>query len=267
LETSKTARSSYYYNVKRLGEKEKYEKEKGEIIKIFNGNKGRYGYRRVTVEMKNKGYKLNHKTVQRLMKEMGIKSKVRKRRYNSYKVGNENRVAENILNRQFKASRPNEKWVTDITEFSLFGEKLYLSTILDLYNGEIITYEIKRRPVFDLVLETVKKAINKKRKEEKVILHSDQGWHYRMEGYQKLLGENEIVQSMSRKGNCLDNAVMENFFGHIKSELLYIEKFRSMEHFISELKEYIDYYNNKRIKIKLNGLSPVHYRIQSSLSA
>ena len=233
---------------------------------IFNGNKGIYGYRRVAIELRSFGYKLNHKTVQRLMREMGLKSKVRMKRYKSYK-GDINEASPNILNREFKASKPNEKWVTDVTEFKLFGGKLYLSPILDLYNGEIISYEINRRPVFNMVLEMLNKALERKKEDDTLMLHSDQGWHYRMKDYRKILRDNNIIQSMSRKGNCFDNAVMENFFGHLKSELFYLKKFESMEHFISELREYIDNWNNRRVKVKLNGLSPVQYRIQSQLVA
>jgi len=261
------ARSSFYYNLKKLREKDKYEEEKSKIHDIFDKKKGIYGYRRVYFEMREQGYKLNHKTVQRLMQEMNLKSKIRVNKYKSYKGGNESQVAPNILNRQFEASKPNEKWVTDITEFKLFGQKLYLSPILDLFNGEIISYAINSRPVFDLVLETVKKALEKKNKEDTLLLHSDQGWHYRMANYQRLLKENKIIQSMSRKGNCFDNAIIENFFGHLKSELFYLKKFDSMEHFINELKEYIDFWNNSRIKVKLNGLSPVQYRTQLQLIA
>lgn len=200
------------------------------------------------------------------MKMLNLKSEVRMKKYKSYR-GTVGKVAPNILNRNFKASKPNEKWVTDVTEFSLFGEKLYLSPILDLYNGEIISYQIEKRPIFKMVTAMLEKAFVKLNKTDKVILHSDQGWHYQMQQYQNLLKENRITQSMSRKGNCLDNSVMENFFGHLKSELLYLQDFESMEHFIEELEEYIDYYNNKRIKSKLKGMSPVKYRIHSSLVA
>jgi len=264
---SKLVRSSFYYTLKKIQGKDKYEEEKAKIHDIFAKKDGIYGYRRVYFEMRKEGYNLNHKTVQRLMQEMDLKSKIRVKRYNSYKGGDESRIAPNVLNRDFKASKPNEKWVTDITEFKLFGKKLYLSPILDLYNGEIISYEINSRPVFDMVLEMLKKGLERKIEDDNLILHSDQGWHYRMENYQKLLKENKIIQSMSRKGNCFDNAVMENFFGHLKSELFYLKKFESMEHFIRELKEYIDDWNNRRIKVKLNGLSPVQYRIQSQLVA
>jgi putative transposase len=261
------SRSKYYYWVKVIQNRDKYLEEKDIIKYIFRDNNGTWGYRRVGLGLRKFGYSLNHKTVQRLMQEMGLKSKVRMKKYNSYRGGFNSPIAPNILNREFRASKPNEKWVTDITEFKLFGETLYLSPILDLYNGEIIAYEINRRQGFDLILGTITKALEKKMENDTLILHSDQGWQYRTEKYKELLRENNITQSMSRKANCLDNAVMENFFGHLKSELFYLKKFDSMEHFISELREYIDYWNNKRIKVKLNGLSPVQYRIQSQLVA
>jgi len=257
------ARSTFYY---RLKVQDKYLEEKDIIQYIFTESKGIYGYRRITIELCKFGYTLNHKTVQRLMQELCLKSKIRLKKYKSYR-GGDSLTAPNLLNRQFSASKPNEKWVTDITEFKLFGNKLYLSPILDLFNGEIISYEIRNSPVFDLVLETVKKALEKRKKEDVLLLHSDQGWHYRMKNYKELLKKNNIIQSMSRKGNCFDNAVIENFFGHLKSEFFYLHKFTSMEHFISELEKYIDYWNNRRIKVKLNGLSPVQYRTQSTLCA
>jgi putative transposase len=245
---------------------DKYANIKDKIKEIFAENKGRYGYRRITLELKNSGYCINHKTVQRLMKALGLSSMVRIKKYRSYK-GEVGKVSPNILKRNFVATKPNEKWVTDVTEFSLFGTKLYLSPILDLFNGEIISYEIADRPMFAMVVNMLDKAFERLNNDENPILHSDQGWQYQMKRYQHLLKENNITQSMSRKGNCLDNAVIENFFGLLKSELLYLQKFDSIEHFTSELHSYIYYYNHKRIKCKLKGLSPVHYRIQSLLIA
>ena len=228
------------------------------IIEIYHEHKGRYGYRRIKEELDNKGYKINHKTVQRLMGELGLKSQVRMKKYKSYK-GNVGRTAPNILDRNFKADKPNEKWVTDVTQFSLFGKKLYLSPILDLYNGEIVSYNISESPNFHQVTDMLEIAFRKIPDNANIILHSDQGWQYQMGRYQYLLKEKGIVQSMSRKGNCLDNAVMENFFGLLKSELLYLQEFNSIEHFIQELKDYIYYYNNKRIKSRLK-MSPVKFR-------
>ena len=204
---------------------------------------------------------INHKTVLRLMKEMGLFCMVRAKKYRSYK-GDVGKVAPNLLNRDFHASKPNEKWVTDVTEFHLFGKKLYLSPILDLYNGEIVSYTISPHPRFSATMDMLNRAIEKLPNSYNLILHSDQGWQYQMKPYQRVLDAKGIAQSMSRKGNCLDNAVMENFFGILKSELLYIQQFNSMEHFIKELHDYLYYYNHKRIKYKLNGLSPVEYRIK-----
>jgi transposase InsO family protein len=206
---------------------------------------------------------LNHKTVERLMKILGLKCQVRMKKYSSYK-GEVGKIAPNLLERNFEASRPNEKWVTDVTEFGLFGQKLYLSPILDLYDRSIITYTIYEHPVLSMVTDMVKSAVKKENIKSDLILHSDQGWQYQHKQYQRLLAENGITQSMSRKGNCLDNSVMENFFGLLKTELLYIQKFTSVEHFKSELVDYIDWYNNKRTKAKFGYVSPIDYRSQAA---
>jgi transposase InsO family protein len=245
---------------------DKYETIKEVITAIYHENQGRYGYRRITIELHNRGYNINHKTVQRLMKKLNLKCMVRIKKYRSYK-GEVGRIAPNIIKRDFKADKPNMKWTTDITEFALFGTKLYLSPILDMYNGEIISYNISERPVLYQVMDMLDKAFSKIPDNTNLIFHSDQGWQYQHKQYQNKLKDKGIQQSMSRKGNCLDNSIMENFFGLLKSELLYLREFKSIEEFKIELEKYIDYYNNKRIKSKLKGLSPVQYRIQSSLVA
>lgn len=259
LSVSGLSRSTYYYHFKRLETRDKYEIEKSEIQSICEQHRMRYGYRRVTQEHHNRGYGINHKTVQRLMKELGLICKVRIRRYKSYK-GEVGKVAPNLIARNFVARGPNEKWATDITEFSLFGQKLYLSPILDLFNGEIVSYALSPRPRFSQVLNMLNDAFEKIPDQTGLILHSDQGWQYQQKQYQRCLREKGIRQSMSRKGNCLDNAVMENFFGHLKSELLYLTQFASMAHFIQELRDYLHYYNYDRIKLKLKGMSPVDYK-------
>jgi putative transposase len=259
-------RSTYYYWVKQMDRPNKYKEMKELIKEVFEEHQGRYGYRRITLELRNKGYVINHKTIRRLMDELGLKCFVRMKKYRSYK-GEVGQVAPNILERDFKASKPNEKWVTDVTEIHLHGEKLYLSPILDLYNGEIVAYNIESRPVYSLVSKMLVKAFERLNEEDTPILHSDQGWHYQMKQYQFALKEHGIIQSMSRKGNCLDNAVMENFFGLLKSELLYLKEFESMDHFKVELEKYIRYYNHKRIKAKLKGMSPVQYRIHAQVAA
>lgn len=196
------------------------------------------------------------------MKELGLICYVRIKKYRSYK-GEEGKIAPNLLKRDFKAEKPNQKWVTDVTEFSLFGEKLYLSPILDLHSRDIVSYTISNRPVLSMVTTMLDKAFEKIPSGTNLILHSDQGWQYQHKIYQRMLKNKGIQQSMSRKGTCLDNAVIENFFGLLKSELLYLQKFDSMEHFKLELIAYLDYYNNKRIKTKLNGLPPAIHRQQA----
>jgi transposase InsO family protein len=256
------ARATFYYHNKQLLKPDKHELLRKQIISIYHTHKGRYGYRRITLELRNQSIVVNHKTVQHIMSKSGLKSLVRVKKYRSYK-GSVGKIAPNILERDFKAIAPNKKWATDVTEFSLHGQKRYLSPILDLYNGEIISYTISPHPNLLMVTQMLKKAFNKVRKNSGLILHSDQGWHYQHLTYQHMLKNKGITQSMSRKANCLDNAVMENFFGLLKSELLYLQKFSSIETFEQELKNYIYYYNNLRIKQKLKGLSPVQYRNQS----
>lgn len=241
---------------------DKYETAKAEITAIYHENRGRYGYRRITEELRNRKMHLNHKTVQRLMKQLGLVCHVRIKKYRSYK-GDVGRIAPNLLQRNFHAGKPNQKWVTGVTEFSLFGEKLYLSPILDLCSSDLVSYTVSERPVLGMVTSMPDKAFEQIPNATNLILHSDQGWQYQHRKYQKMLKDKGIQQSMSRKWNCLDNAIIENFFGLLKSELLYLQKFKSMEHFKAELIEYLDYYNNKRIKAKLKGLPPALHRRQA----
>ena len=245
---------------------DKYKEVKAEIVAIYQENKGRYGYRRITTELHNRGFSMNHKTVQRLMKELGLVCRVRIKKYHSYK-GEVGKIAPNLLNRNFYAEKPNQKWVTDVTEFSLFGQKMYLSPILDLHNGYLVSYTISDRPVLGMITSMLEKAFETIPDGTGLILHSDQGWQYQHKHYQKKLADYGMIQSMSRKGNCLDNAVIENFFGLLKSELLYLQNFNSMEHFKQELIAYLDYYNNRRIKAKLKGLPPAIHRQQALLAA
>lgn len=255
------ARSTFYYHLKELRNQDKYETVKKEIKQIYQFHKGRYGYRRIHLELKNRGYAINHKTVFSLMRELGLKSLIRVKKYVSYR-GEQGKIAQNILQRNFKADRPQQKWVTDITEFKVKDKKLYLSPIMDLFNGEIISFTLADRPQLKQVLEMVSK-VKKQSISTPTILHSDQGWHYQMQRYQQILKDKNIQISMSRKGNCLDNAVIENFFGTLKSELFYLKKYQSLHQLKKEINEYIHYYNHHRIKSNLNGKSPVQYRALS----
>lgn len=231
------------------------------IKAIFEAHKGRYGYRRVTAAIRGCGEVVNHKTVQRLMVEMGLKSLVRPKKYRSYK-GQTGPVAPDLLQRQFTAERMNQKWTTDVTEFNVAGEKLYLSPVMDLHNGEIIAFETARRPLFKLVKDMLDKALNTLDGADGPILHSDQGWQYQMLAWSSTLKSRNIKQSMSRKGNCLDNAAMESFFATLKSEFFHPNRFDSIESLKDGVEDYIRYYNNDRIRMKLKGLSPVQYRTQ-----
>jgi putative transposase len=266
LKIAKVPRSSYYYHLVHLDEPEKHSCEREAIKQICDEHKGRYGYRRVTLELRHRGLRINHKVVMKLMKQEHLTCQLRPKKYHSYR-GQLGRIARNHLRRDFKAEKPNMKWVTDVTEFKLFGQKLYLSPILDLFNGEIISYTLSKNPNFQQITEMLKLAFQKVPDNTQLILHSDQGWQYQMRPYQKILKDKGIKQSMSRKGNCYDNSVMENFFGLLKSEFFYNQKFSSVDHFISELSGYIDYYNNRRIKVKLKGLSPIQYRTQSFITS
>ncbi len=258
-------RSSYYYHLRHLCEPPKHLKERGVIRDICVEHKGRYGYRRVTLELRRRGFQTNHKLVMKLMKQEQLTCKLRRKKYRSYR-GEMGKIASNLLERDFRAEEPNRKWATDITEFKLFGQKLYLSPIMDLFNSEIISYSLSSSPNFHQVTEMLNDAFRKIPDNNQLILHSDQGWQYQMKAYQKMLKDKGIRQSMSRKGNCYDNSVMENFFGILKSEFYHNQKFSSIEHFSKELSEYMDYYNNRRIKVKLKGLSPVQFRTQSFIT-
>jgi putative transposase len=260
--------ATYHYHMKQLQKEDPNQNLKEGIIELFQKHEGKYGYRRIYLELRNKGYLVNHKKVQRIMKEMGLKCVkfTRKSRYNSYK-GKVGKVAKNRLNRRFRTSIPLQKLVTDVTEFKCAGnEKLYLSPILDLYNGEILSYGISNKPTLDFVLKPLNQAIEVIHSEAKyrTTIHSDQGWHYQHNKWVKTLKKNNIFQSMSRKATCADNAAMENFFGIMKQEMYYGEPLLSYHVLKQKVEDYLDYYNNERIKVKLAGLSPVQYRTQTS---
>ena len=256
------ARSTFFYHLRQ--KPDRYAEERKRIKELHALHKGRYGYRRITAQMKSEGYTITRKAVYRIMKELGLKNVRRKCRYRSYK-GTVGKTAPNKLKQNFNTGAPCRKWTTDVTQITIGQDKCYLSPILDMFNGEIISYTISDSPNLKMVMDMLDKAYAKGYKWKRLILHSDQGWHYQHAGYQQSLKEHHIIQSMSRKGNCLDNAMMENFFGIMKSELLYPNTFKDMGHFKRELKKYIEYYNNDRIKLRLKGMSPVQYRTHNSV--
>jgi putative transposase len=209
--------------------------------------------------MKNRGYVINHKTVSKLMGSLGLRSMIRRKRYNSYK-GEISEAAPNLLKQNFAADKPYLKWATDVTEFKVKDKKVYLSPIIELFNGEIISYNISDSPNFKQVSDMLQGAFKTLKGHQRPTLHSDQGWQYRMAGYKQMLKQQGITQSMSRKGNCYDNAVVENFFGTIKSEMFYLKKYTSVNELKADIAEYIAYYNNDRIRLNLKGMSPIKYR-------
>ena len=266
LKAIKLARSTYYYHLKQLDKPDKDQELKAEIQSIFIEHKGNYGYRRIHLELRNRGYLVNQKRVQRLMKVLNLQAKMRqKRKYSSHK-GDVGKKAENLIQRQFEGSKTMEKCYTDVTEFAIPAstQKLYLSPVLDGFNSEIIAYNLSTSPNLEQVRTMLEQAFTEKHYEN-TILHSDQGWQYQHDSYHRFLESKGIQASMSRKGNSPDNGMMESFFGILKSEMFYgYEKsFESLNQLEQAIVNYIDYYNNKRIKVKLKGLSPVQYRTKS----
>lgn len=271
LEIAGLPRSSYYEWKAKLREPSKKDCEVIETMtKIVHASKYRYGYRRVTLALKNQGFHINHKKVLRLMREehlLSTKFRHKSRGYRSYK-GCIGKIADNLVGRKFTTSRPNELWLTDVTEFRLKNseKKVYLSSIMDVFNGEIIAYSLSQSPTTSFTNLALDEALQTVQEPGTLVIHSDQGFHYQHRSWVVRLEKAGIKQSMSRKGNCLDNSPMECFFGVLKQEMFYGENFVSIEDLKERIKEYIHWYNTKRIKTKLNGMSPVEYRLHSVMS-
>ena len=269
LKISDLPKSSFYEWVQKLETVNKEELELTNVIKnIFKESNETYGYRRITIALKQKGFNANHKKVYRIMRENNlkcIKFTRRSRGYSSFK-GEVGRIAENKLNRKFQVTAPNKVWVTDVTEFKIQGsnQKLYLSPIMDLFNSEVISFKLSTAPTVKFTTDALDDALKRLPKKHQLTIHSDQGFHYQHAQWVKRLINRNIEQSMSRRGNCIDNSPMENFFGLLKQEMYYGEKFTSIKQLGKKITEYINWYNNKRIKKKLNGLSPIEYRQQAA---
>ncbi|TQJ61474.1 putative transposase [Arthrobacter sp. SLBN-83] len=263
LQAAALARSTFFYHQARIQGPDPQEAIKAAVREIFEKNHGRYGHRRVHTEMLKQGWTAAKKTVLKLMRSLNLVCKVRrKKRYNSYQ-GGQGRVAPNVLNREFEADAPNRKWVTDVTEFSVGDRKLYLSPVMDLFDRQIISYSISPSPNLELTNNSLRQALAGLEDNQQPLVHSDQGFQYQHVSWRKLLQEAGASQSMSRKGNCYDNAVMENFFGHLKEELFHHVRYLSTDALTAALHEYIRWYNTQRISTKLKGLSPVQYRTQA----
>lgn len=261
------ARSTYYFEISKIDVVAERNKElTAAIEEIFEQNKGRYGVRRVYRELLNRGYQVNHKRVQRLMHSMGLFGKRPKEKYHSYK-GEVGKIADNVIDRDFSTTAPLQKWTTDVSQFHFTWGKCYISPILDMNTNEIVSYDLSLHPSIEQIHRMLEKAFEKFPAVNGLIIHSDQGWQYQHAYFRNTLSEHGIVQSMSRKGNCYDNSIMETFFGRLKNEMYYgYEKnYSSFEEFSKAVEEYIDYYNNKRIQAKTKWMPPVKYR-EASMS-
>ena len=256
------AKSTYYFEIGKANAVEERNKSlMNEIQEIFEHHKGRYGVRRIHRELVNRGCNVNHKRVQRLMHNMGLYGKRPREKYHSYK-GEVGKIASNIINRDFSTTAPLQKWTTDVSQFNFPWGKCYISPILDMNTNEIISYDLSRHPNLEQIHRMLNHAFEKFPNVSGLIFHSDQGWQYQHEFFRNKLKEHGIIQSMSRKGNCYDNCIMETFFVRLKNELYYgyEKRYDSFETFAAAVKEYINYYNNERIQEKTKWMPPVKYR-------
>ncbi|MGW0041429.1 IS3 family transposase [Rhodococcus sp. NPDC003348] len=263
LDVAGLARSTFFYHQARLREPDPDAELKTAITEVFEDNHRRYGHRRVHRVLVNAGWKVAKKTVLKLMRALGLLCRVRRRRrYNSYQ-GEVGMIAPNLLERDFEADAPNQKWVTDVSEFRIGDKKLYLSPVMDLFDRQIIAYSVGTSPNLQLTNSSLRDAIATLSEGRTPTVHSDQGFQYQHLSWRSLLADAGATQSMSRKGNCYDNAVIENFFGHLKEELFHHVRYLTVDALTAALHEYIHWYNTDRISTKLEGLSPVQYRAQA----
>lgn len=262
LEKMNISKSSYCYQHKMLHSLNKYEAIKEKIIELFNENNARYGYRRIHALLKKDDIRISEKIVRRIMKENNLTVITRKaKKYNSYQ-GEISKEVENLVNRDFHADEPNTKMLTDITEFCIPAGKIYLSPMIDCFDGMVPTWKISTNPDAELVNQMLDEYHLSLKKDEKPLIHSDRGAHYRWPGWIERMDKYNLTRSMSKKGCSLDNAACEGFFGRMKNEMFYGRKWGgvSIEDFIQIVNEYIVWYNTKRIKKSLNNMSPMEYR-------
>lgn len=252
------ARSTYYYNRKALSAPVRHESARKALKDLHKRHRGRYGYRRMTAALRQQGIVLNHKTVRKLMREEGIECKIRrKRKYN--RVSAEMDTSPNLLNRRFTSEAPFIKAVTDVTEFNLGAQKIYVSALIDLYDGAVMSLAMSTSNDTELVMSMFD-GISQSDLAKLKMIHSDQGVLYRTYRYHDYMAFWQIQQSMSRRGNCYDNAVVESFFGTFKCETVKLYQIRSKEELAKELVEYVRYYNEERLKSTLGYKSPMQYR-------
>ena len=262
LEVFAMAKSSYCYQQKQIKKENKIVKIKERIKILFFENHKRYGYRRIHLLLKREGIIISEKIVRSIMKEENlIVRAIRQKKYNSY-LGEISPAVPNEVQRDFHADKPNKKWLTDITEFKIGEEKVYLSPIIDCFDGMPITWTVGTSPNAELVNTMLDNGIALLKGNEHPIVHSDRGCHYRWPGWIQRMNEAGLTRSMSKKGCSPDNSACEGFFGRMKNEMFYGEKWDkiSVEEFISIINQYMQWYRDKRIKLSLGGLSPMEYR-------
>ena len=264
------ARSSYQYQVEALSKPDKYADLRVRITEIFHENGSRYGYRRIHLELRKEKVVVSEKVVCAIMKEEGLvaKGRKRKRRYSSYQ-GEISEAPENLVKRDFHADAPNELWLTDITEFHIPAGKVYLSPVIDCFDGMAVSWRMSTSPNAELANSMLEAACSTLGEGERPRIHSDRGCHYRWPGWIRICEENGLERSMSKKGCSPDNSACEGFFGRLKNEVFYGENWSgwSIEEFMSEIDAYIRWYNERRIKLTLDGMSPVEYRESLGLMA
>jgi putative transposase len=259
LEIAGVARSTYFYHQARSGRPDPQAARKAAIARAVADAHGRYGHRRIQAVLVADGHCIAKKTVLRLMRQLDLGCQVRRRRYRSYR-GTVGQTAPNRLQRRFTVPAPNQTWVTDVTEFTVGGQKVYVSAILDLFDRQIVAVRIGPAPSLSLTNQTLQDALAAQRPAPGLLVHSDQGFQYQHASWQRLVAAAAAVPSMSRKGNCLDNAVMENFFGHLKAECTRPQCFATPAALIEAVQTSIAWYNTDRISTTLGNQSPVPYR-------
>lgn len=257
------SRSTFYDHRRRLNRVDARAGLKEAIRDAFTAANSAYGHRRIRAVLVRQGWQVSKKTVLKFMREMGLQCPVRRRRrYNSFR-GEVGEAAANVLNRQFAAKVEHTKWVTDVTEFNVGSTRVYVSPVLDLHDSRIISAMAGPSPSVKMVTDGLRLAIQTLRPDETPLVHSDQGFQYRHALWRDTLSGAGLTQSMSRKGTCLDNAVMEGFFSHLKEEWFRIQKPETVEAFHSGLNNYLQWWNTTRIQERLGYLSPDEYRAQA----
>ncbi|SHD77691.1 transposase (fragment) [[Clostridium] ultunense Esp] len=260
---------SYFYQKAQLAKGDKYAQLREDITDIFNDNYKAYGYRRIYLALKNKGIVISEKVIRKIMKQNElIVYQPKQKKYSSY-MGEISPEVDNIIQRDFHSTEPNTKWLTDITEFHIPAGKMYLSPIVDYFDSIVVSWTIGTSPNSDLVNTMLDNAIATLRPDNHPIIHSDRGAHYRWPGWIKRMDDAKLIKSMSRKGCSPDNSACKGYFGRLKNEMFYCNSLLdvTIDYFINLLDRYIKWYNEKRIKKSLGGLSPYEYRQKLGLIA